>query len=164
MGPDMADRRTHPRNGTIRPATLNDAQAIFDIRRAAILAFAAPAMPPAQAREWADAHPPVWTVHLIRERQVWTYDLDGDVVAWVSAAGNRVDGLYTSPPHAGQGIASALLQFVEANLIRLGHTAVLLDASANAERFYRRRGYEAAGLRPLDGTNYGALPMRKVLV
>ena len=115
-------------------------------------------MPLAVAEEWANSRDPEWILEVLRDRRVWVYQADGDVVGWVSVTASKIDGLYTSPPQAGRGIGTRLLRFVEAELERLGYAEATLDASVNAEAFYRRRGYEATGPRPKDGE---ALPMRK---
>jgi GNAT superfamily N-acetyltransferase len=112
------------------------------------------------AEEWANAHGPEWILDVLRERHAWVYETGGEVVGWVSVTANTIDGLYTSPQHARQGIGTHLRRFVEAELERLGYAEATLEASVNAEAFYRRRGYEAAGPRPKDGE---ALPMSKRL-
>lgn len=147
----------------IRFARDSDAPQLFELRRAAILAFAAPAMPPALATAWADAHPTRWMGEVIRQRDVWVLDIDGVIAGWISASANKIDGLYTSPPYAGRGVASRLLAYVEDVLEERGYAEALLDASVNAEGFYVERGYAPSGPRPADGTNYGAQPMSKAL-
>ncbi len=144
--------------GVIRPAVASDAQRLFDLRRASIMELAPPAMPLALAEQWANAHSSEWILDVLRERHVWVYECEGDVVGWVSVTANKIDGLYTSPQHARRGIGTLLLRFAETELERLGYVEATLEASANAEAFYRRRGYEAAGPRPRDGE---ALPMSK---
>ena len=148
----------------IRPAVAADARQLFDIRRAAILAFAAPAMRADRAVAWADAHPPAWMHAVIRERDVHVFERTNTVVGWVSAVGCRVDGLYVSPPHAGRGAGRALLTFAEVQIASRGYAEVVLDASVNAVGFYAGLGYDAVGPRhPDDGPAYGAQPMRKAL-
>jgi phosphoglycolate phosphatase-like HAD superfamily hydrolase/GNAT superfamily N-acetyltransferase len=146
--------------GAIRSAVASDAERLFDLRRASVLELAPPAMRLAAAEEWANAHGPEWILQILRDRLVWVYETGGEVVGWVSVTANTIDGLYTSPRHARQGIGTRLLQFVEAELERLGYAEATLEASVNAEAFYRRRGYEAAGPRPRDGE---ALRMSKEL-
>lgn len=149
--------------GLIRPAVANDAPRLFEVRRTSILELAPPALPLELAEEWANAHGPEWILQVLRERLVWVFEFGGDVVGWVSVTANRIDGLYTSRQYAGRGIGSQLLRFVEAELERLGYAEATLEASWNAEAFYRRRGYEVAGQRSQDGAHYGALPMRRRL-
>ncbi len=156
----MPSARRAEARGATRSAVASDADRLFDVRRAAILELAPPVMPLASAEEWANAHGPEWILDVLRARHVWVYEVDGDVVGWVSVTANTIDGLYSSPQHARQGIGTRLLRFVEAELERLGFTEVTLEASVNSEAFYRRRGYEAAGPRPRDSE---ALPMSRRL-
>lgn len=146
----------------IRPATPGDARELFEIRRAAILALATPAMREDMVIAWADAHPPAWTHVLIRERDVRVFEHEGTMAGWLSATGCRIDGLYVSPPHAGRGIGTALLASAEAEMAARGCREILLDASVNALHFYQRRGYKPVGARhPDDEPTFGAQPMRK---
>ncbi len=146
----------------IRPATPADARALFEIRRAAILAFAMPAMREDMAIAWANAHPPAWTQVLIRERDVRAFEREGVIPGWLSSTGCRIDGLYVSPPHAGRGVATALLASAESEMAARGCREILLDASVNALSFYQLHGYEPIGPRhPDDEPTFGAQPMRK---
>lgn len=150
--------------GEIRPATSGDAVCLFEIRRAAILELAPPAMPIELAREWANAHPPEWISAILTERAVWVLDFGEEVAGWISATANNVDGLYTKPSHVHSGCGSRLLRFIEAELSRSGFLEVTLHGSLNAIEFYRSRGYEPVGsCCPSDGKHYGGLPMRKLL-
>jgi GNAT superfamily N-acetyltransferase len=147
----------HP---AIRPARTSDGPELFEIRRSAILAAA----PRSIARRWADAHPSEWILDVLAQRRVWVFESPSGVVGWVSATDNQVDALYTQPKCLGQGIGSALLAFAEGQLHALGFASVVLNASLNAEAFYRRRGYSADGERhPSDPPDHGSLPMRKAL-
>jgi ribosomal protein S18 acetylase RimI-like enzyme len=158
--PDLARAATQ-----IRPAIAADAPELFDIRKAAILAFAAPAMRADRAVAWADAHPPAWMHAVIRERDVHVFERAGAIVGWVGAIGCRIDGLYVSPPHAGCGVGRALLKFAESQIAARGLAEVVLDASVNAIGFYGSQGYEPVGdPHPDDGPTCGAQPMRKRLV
>lgn len=143
----------------IRTAREDDGQALFRIRREAILAAAAPEV----AVAWAEAHPPEWINEVLAERQVWVFESDGCLVGWCSATSNHIDALYTAPSHFRQGIASALLAFTEKELRKSGFAEVELNASLNAEHFYRAHGYTAKGPRhALESRHRGSLPMSKV--
>lgn len=148
----------------IRAATSADASELFEIRRAAILAFAAPAMRAELAVAWAEAHPPAWMHVLIRERDVRVFEDAGTISGWLSSTDCHIDGLYVSPPHAGRGVGSALLRHAEQDIEARGVPEVRLDASVNAVSFYTSRGYDSVGQRhPDDGPKYGAQPMAKRL-
>ncbi len=148
----------------IRPAVTRDARHLFDIRRASILELAPPVMPIESAQKWADAHQPDWMYDVLRERAVWVLLSENQILGWISARANNIDGLYTRPSHVRSGVGSQLLRFVEAELSRRGFFEATLHGSHNAIGFYTRAGYEAAGPHSeSDGPQYGGLPMRKPL-
>ena len=148
----------------IRPAVPGDARHLFDIRRASILELAPPVMPIELAQKWADAHQPDWIFDVLRERAVWVLLSEDQIVGWISATANNIDGLYTKPSHVRSGVGSGLLRFVEDELCRLGFSEATLHGSHNAIGFYARAGYEAAGPHSEpDGPQYGGLPMRRRL-
>jgi len=53
----------------------------------------------------------------------------------------ELEALYVAPEEAGYGVGSALLSSLEALAWQAGAAALSLDASLNAEAFYRSRGY-----------------------
>lgn len=74
--------------------------------------------------------------------------------------------LYVHPSFAGLGIGKRLLREMEARCRALGLGALELNASYNAEDFYRRCGYEVQGpvTQPLTDTVFmGATRMVKQL-
>jgi GNAT superfamily N-acetyltransferase len=159
--PDLGAVVSDPLHRIIRPAHKSDGPQLFEIRQQAILAAASPLV----AGQWADAHPPEWILEVITKRRVWVLEMPAGLVGWVSATENQVDALYTRPDYFRQGIGSALLAFAEDQLRALGFSAASLNASTNAEGFYRARGYSPNGDRHAsDSSNHGSMPMRKTLV
>jgi putative acetyltransferase len=142
-----------------RQATPEDAKRLFDIRQKSIIALAPRGMPTALAEMWAADLTVVGMRRKIREMEIWIVELDGTVVGWGAIDGDRLEGLYTAPEFAGQGIGTQLLGLLERLMRDRGVLNVQADASANAEEFYRRRGYRAAG----DRTPEGARPIAKRL-
>ena len=56
---------------------------------------------------------------------------------------DHIDMLYVHPAVAGQGVASMLLDALEKLAGGRGAKNLTVDASDNAEEFFRKRGYEA---------------------
>jgi putative acetyltransferase len=56
---------------------------------------------------------------------------------------DHIDMLYVHPNAAGQGVASALLDALERLAGARGATSLTVDASDNAQEFFRKRGYAA---------------------
>ena len=144
---------------THRLATIGDARRLLVIRQKSILTLAPKGMTGAQVEMWAADLTAVGMKRKIRELEVWVAELNDIVAGWGAIHGDRLEGLYTAPEFAGQGIGTDLLGVLEGLLQKRGVLAVFADASANAEEFYRRRGYEAIG----DRTPEGARPIAKKL-
>jgi putative acetyltransferase len=142
-----------------RLATPADARRLFELRRRSITVLAPKGMPAAHAESWAADLTAVGMKRKMRELEIWVAAQDDGVVAWGAIRGDRLEGLYTDPEYAGRGIGTALLALLEGLMRERGIKAVSADASANAEAFYLRRGYTAAGPR----TPEGALPITKRL-
>ena len=142
-----------------RLATLDDAIALFDVRRRSILELAARGMPAQEAQAWAAKLSPAGMAQKLRELEIWVTELDGNVAGWGAIRGNVLEGLYTLPEVAGQGVGAALLMMLERLMRERGVRTICAEASSNAKDFYLRRGYR------LDGavTPQGAWPIAKDL-
>lgn len=133
------------------PAAPGDAERLFEIRKSAIIALAPNGMPAAQVEAWAANLSIAGMERKLAELEIWIAALDGTAICWGAIRGDRLEGLYTDPEHAGRGVASELLGLLEGVMQKRGVAAVHADTSANAEAFYLRRGYVTAGARTGDG-------------
>ena len=142
-----------------RLATREDASRLYDIRRRSILELAPPAMPAAEAQAWAEGLTLAGMERKLRELEGWVAELDGIVVGWGAIRGDTLEGLYTAPEFAGQGVGAGLLEMVERLMRGRRIQAVQAEASSNAREFYLRRGYRVTG----PQTPKGAWPIEKEL-
>ena len=140
-----------------RLATLDDAARLFEVRRKSILELTAPALSAGEAEAWAAQLAPSGMERKLRELEIWVAELDGRVAAWGAIRDDRLEGLYTAPEYAGQGVGSALLDRLEGLMRGRGVRALRAEASSNASGFYLRRGYRMTGPQTPDG----AWPMTK---
>jgi putative acetyltransferase len=113
----------------------------------------------AEAEAWAATLTVEGMERKLRKLEIWVAEVNGAVVGWGAIHGDRLEGLCTAPELAGRGVGTELLGLLEALMRARGILAVTGDASANAEEFYRRRGYELVGRR----TPERGQPMRKRL-
>ncbi|WP_065753677.1 GNAT family N-acetyltransferase [Bradyrhizobium paxllaeri] len=143
-----------------RRAMFNDASRLRDIRRRSILDLAPPTMTAAEAQEWASNLTLSGMERKLRELEVWVAELDGIVAGWGAISGDRLEGLYTTPEFAGQGIGAGLLAMLEGLMRERQFPSVRAEASLNARDFYLRRGYRASG----PQTPAGAWPIEKELL
>jgi putative acetyltransferase len=128
-----------------RLAMCKDASGLYDIRRRSILELAPPAMPKTAAQAWASQLTLTGMERKLRELEVWVAERDGIVVGWGAIRGGYLEGLYSAPEFAGQGIGAGLLEMVERLMRERGIQAVQAEASSNAREFYLRRGYRVTG-------------------
>src|SRR3954447_17708232 len=140
-----------------RLAMREDANRLHDIRRRSILELAPPTMPAAEAQAWAERLTLSGMERKLRELEVWVAELDGTVAGWGAIRGDLLEGLYTAPEFAGQGVCAGLLDRLEGLMREREFPSVRLEASSNARGFYLRRGYRATG----SQTAQGAWPMAK---
>jgi putative acetyltransferase len=128
-----------------RPATLGDATRLFEVRRRSILELAPAGMSVEDAEAWANKLTPAEMARKLRELEVWIAELDDVTAGWGAIRGDFLEGLYTAPEYAGQGVGAALLDRLEALMRGRGVDAVRAEASSNAKAFYLRRGYRQTG-------------------
>jgi putative acetyltransferase len=128
-----------------RLATREDANRLYDIRRRSILELAPPTIPAAEAQAWVERLTLAGMERKLRELEVWVAERDGIVVGWGAIRGGYLEGLYTAPEFAGQGVGAGLLETVERLMRGRGIQAVQAEASSNAREFYLRRGYRVTG-------------------
>jgi len=142
-----------------RLATPDDAGLLHDIRRRSILELAPPTMPVPEAQAWASRLTPSGMEQKLCELEVWVAEQDGIVAGWGAIRGDYLEGLYTAPESAGQGIGAGLLGMLEGLIRERRFPSVRAEASSNALAFYIRRGYRANGPQVPNG----AWPIAKLL-
>ncbi|KRR26391.1 hypothetical protein CQ14_02520 [Bradyrhizobium lablabi] len=143
-----------------RLAQRTDASRLHDIRRRSIRELAPPRISVAEAQAWASKLTLSGMEQKLHELEIWVAELDGIVAGWGAIRADRLEGLYTAPEFAGQGVGAGLLGMLEGLLRDREFPSVHAEASSNARDFYLRRGYRAAGPQTQDG----AWPIMKGLL
>jgi putative acetyltransferase len=143
-----------------RPATLDDATRLFELRRSSILELALSGMSVEDATAWAKQLTLSGMERKLREFEIWIAEHDGMTAGWGAIRGDVLEGLYTAPEFGGQGVGAALLGRLEALMRGRGVATVRAEASSNARAFYLRRGYRQTG----PQTPVGAWPIAKQLL
>jgi len=143
-----------------RPAKLDDATRLLEVRRKSILELAPSGMSVEDAKAWAMQLAPSGMERKLRELEIWISERDNRVAGWGAIRGDFLQGLYTAPEYAGQGVGAALLDRLETLMRGRGIHAVRAEASSNAKPFYLRRGYKVTG----PQTPAGAWPIAKQLL
>ena len=128
-----------------RPAALEDAAALFDLRRRSILELAGKGLPAGEAEAWAAKLTLAGMEGKLREFEIWVAELNGVAAVWGAIRGDVLEGLYTAPEYARRGVGSSMLGWLEGLMVARGVAAVHAEASSNAREFYLRRGYRMTG-------------------
>jgi hypothetical protein len=108
----------------------------------------------AEAENWAANLTVDGMEQKLRTMDVWVAEIDGRAVGWGAVGGEKLEGLYTDPDFACQGVGSGLLSRLEAQMRARAIRNLQAEASLNAEAFYLRRGYVPAGSRRADVQPY----------
>ena len=142
-----------------RPAMRKDAHSLHDIRRRSILELAPSTMTVAETQAWAARLSCSGMEQKLRELEVWVAERGGILAGWGAICGDYLEGLYTAPESAGQGVGAGLLAMLEGLIRERQFPSVRAEASSNALAFYLSRGYRANGPQAPNG----AWPIVKVL-
>jgi len=137
---------------SIRPASPTDAERIVAVHFAAVHQTAAESYPPEILDVWSAAP---GEARFNRLRQ-WIAGVDevfivaeveGEIVGFgsIAPAANQIRAVYVDPAAARRGVGAAILSRLEVIAAEHGVKCILVNASLNAEGFYRNNGYEVEG-------------------
>ncbi|MEO8490808.1 GNAT family N-acetyltransferase [Pseudomonas sp.] len=152
----------------IKRATPQDATAAFEIRREAILGQCIGAYTAEQMALWTrGAAEDGYSV--LMEKPFYLGWLNDTPVAtgMLDLDNNEIGALFVLPEFTGRGFAKVMLDHLEDVARALAIEEVVLDATLNAESFYRGFGYvgdEQAVYRSPSGLELACIPMTKRLV
>jgi putative acetyltransferase len=134
---------------TIRLATSGDAESVIRVRRLAILAKAVSHYSPEQVAAWADEENPAHRIERrIRELAEgslisFVAEIQGTIIGFadIIPSNNAFGAIYVAPGN-WHGVGEQLLKNLETEARRLNFPHITADSSLNAERFYRKHGYQ----------------------
>jgi putative acetyltransferase len=156
-----------------RPAIPSDAPAMVEVHFASVQNVSLDCYPADVLRSWSpppDDKRRAWLADLVaKDTAFCEVAISGDAVVGFCIAipgQSRLQALYIHPESSGLGIGTGLLRAVEARCRAAGGDVLELNASFNAEGFYRANGYVAIRETTqalADGTTMGAILMSKRL-
>jgi len=119
----------------LRQAVISDMEAVARLHRH-VRGTSLPYLP--------DLHTPEEDLVFFREHvfptsTIWLAEMNGEVIGFAAASGDRLDHLYVDPSWHGQGIGSALLHLLKRGRSRLDLWT--FQDNAQARRFYELRGF-----------------------
>jgi putative acetyltransferase len=131
-------------NFEIRDATISDAAAIADIFYHTVLNVNVRDYSGAQVEAWAGPapEPGMWEERISGERRTFVAARGERVLGFAEFEGDgHIDTLYVHHEYQGCGIASRLLDRIEAEAQRLGLARLYTEASITAKPFFESRGF-----------------------
>jgi len=157
-----------------RTAVPSDAPAMVAVHYAAVHALEGLDYPDDVLEAWSpvpDEKRGTWLAGVVAsaDTRVWVAEtVDGHVVGFgiVRLGARQLMALYVHPDWPRRGIGRALLHRLEEACLEAGLDHLVLNASYNAEAFYRAAGYQALGptTQPVSETcSMGAIRMTKPL-
>ena len=130
----------------IRPARAGDGLAVYEVTRLSVEGLAGDFYPAAQIAGWMGRRDAAFYEELITHgRMLVAERADGLVVAFVDTIPGEVTRLFILPEAAGQGLGTRLLELGMSKASE-GHSGpIVVEATLNAETFYRKHGFLAMG-------------------
>lgn len=129
----------------LRPARAGDGTAVFEVTRQSVRALAKGHYSEAQLAGWMGDRTPAYYEALIAPGRMVVAERDGGILGFVDAEAGEVTRLFLLAEAAGAGLGRRLLEIGIA-AARAGHAGpIRLEATINAEGFYRRHGFRTTG-------------------
>ena len=162
---------------SLREATTDDAQAIFEVQQASVEKLGSEAYDRECVDAWkaANSDPGCYPIDA-KNRWYIVAELDGTIVGFGSlgfpdglsdsSTEAEITSVYVHPAVARQGIGSQILTTLETAAQARGIESLSLRASLNAVPFYEDHGYESVSERShefADGVEGSVVGMRTVL-
>lgn len=128
---------------SLRPATVGDRRALWRIHSRSVEALCQGAYSSREVRTWVDLLREDGYLRPEQARTVLVAERGRQLVGFgqLDAFLGELEALYVVPEEVGHGVGSVLLSSLEDLAWRAGAQLMSLDASLNAEDFYRARGY-----------------------
>lgn len=128
----------------IRKATCSDAQAVFDLRNAAIWRSCKGFYPDELLMKWTDGSQPSAGFTEFVSQLMYVAEASDSVIGCggINLENGQIDAIFISPAHINRGIGRKIMHFLEELAIANGIQGPLyLEATLNAAPFYRKLGF-----------------------
>lgn len=127
---------------TVRDYSPADAGATIDIFLQAIREVSSKDYSPAQIDAWAKVDDPKVWAEWRASRRTWMAICETQPVGFTDLkADGCLDMMFVHPAHQGKGVASLLLETVEAAARDQGLKRIFTEASLTARPFFERKGF-----------------------
>jgi len=129
----------------IRRATQDDAEAMFQVHRAAVNAFCSEAYSPEHMAKWFLGRTARIYEESLAAGRLWLAEAEGRVLGFVEAVPDEVTLLFVAPEARGNAVGAALLERGIQQATGSNACAVTVIATKNSVSFYQRHGFQVVG-------------------
>ena len=151
----------------IRKAVRADADAAWEIRRAAVMSECVNAYPLDQLEQWTGGTASRAFADAVEERfLVATIDEHVAGTGMIDLETGKIDAIFVHPAYMKRGIGAAMMRHLETLARAQGLRELKLDSTLNAAPFYRALGFEGdeiAQYHSPRGLTMDCVPMTKRL-
>ncbi len=131
-----------PTQITIRPATLEDAEALSRLICDNAQHTLSRHYSPLQMETFLKYYAPDQVLDKIGHQLVFCAVQDGNLVGTVALEDDLIVGFYTHKDHLGKGVGTLLLRHTEQIALQNGFHEVQLSASPAAQGYYLKQGFD----------------------
>jgi len=130
----------------IRPARVDEVQAIYAVHRDSVSALCTGHYTPTQIAMWLEGRTPEMYLDAIDRGDLWVaVGDDGTLAGFAEVDGRELGKLFVRGTRAHAGVGRRLLATAVAAIEARGATSVYLEATRNACAFYRKHGFVELG-------------------
>lgn len=150
----------------VRPYQLSDLDAVIAIFLGAIREIAARDYNPAQVDAWAQADRGQWALQRL-SRPTWTAVIDQQLVGFSDLEPDgHLDMMFVHPAYQGMGVATALLERIEASARDQCLGRIFTEASITSRPFFKGRGFRVITQQTVErwGQEFTNFNMEKLLI
>lgn len=129
----------------IRPFTPEDTAAVYQLFYDTVHSVNLQHYTPEEVEAWVPSHTPdlqQWQERFLRQHTLLA-EIDGHLAGFANLEvdGRNIDMVYTHKDFQGRGVATALVDRLEQEVVNNGRNRIELAASITARPFFEKRGY-----------------------
>jgi GNAT superfamily N-acetyltransferase len=129
----------------LRKASIKDAEAIWSVRTSAIRAIEARYYSKEDLEKWAPLDMPSDFPKALAQHTWYVVETHGEIIAtgFIDLERATTEAIFVKANFQGRGIAKMMLEHLETIAKSYGLKELSLDATLNAEGFYKKQGYQS---------------------
>lgn len=127
---------------TIRAFQVSDLDAVIALFQGAVRQIASRDYAPEQIDAWVQVDRYEWE-RRFQQSRCWLVIRNQEIACFGNVESDgHLDMLFVHPEHQGCGVATALLKWLELEVVKMDIPAIFTEASITAKPFFIRHGYQ----------------------